>query len=84
MMGNDERSGSSSRINWPAKLSAGVGTGVGVATGYVLSLQAIKLTGLEGFWPWIVVFVGGGGGAFLGQFAGSRMFRRPPGNGPRA
>jgi len=44
-MGNDERSGSGSRINWPARLSGGVGA----VAGFLLSLQAISLASLDGF-----------------------------------
>lgn len=75
-IGNDERSGSGGRTNWPVVLAGCVGA----AAGIVLSGLAISLSGLEGFWPGVIgAGVGAGLGVFLGQIVGARVFRRPRG-----
>ena len=79
-MGNDVRTGSGDRTNWPVRLS----DRVGAAAEVLLSGLAIGLADFEGFWPQAIKGgVGAGLGMVLGQIAGARVFRLPPGNAPR-
>lgn len=71
--------GSSGRTDWRVLVAGGVGAAVGMAfSGLVLTLAEIN-----GFWPGVVgAGTGAGGGVFLGQILGARIFSRPPGQGP--
>ena len=80
-MGNGERSGSGDRNNWPVRLSGMVGGGAGIA----LAMLVGSLADLHSFrLGMIMVCVGAGVGVARGQLVGSLVFRRPPGDGPRA
>jgi hypothetical protein len=69
-----EQSGSSGRADWQVRLAGAVGGGVGAALG----LLVVNLADMHGFG--LIVFLAAFlGGLFLGRFAGSRLFQRPPG-----
>jgi len=73
-MSNGKRSSSASRGGWPVLLAGCVGGAAGAAL-------ALLVGSLADFHGWgIVVFVAAVMiGIFCGQFAGSRLFRSPPG-----
>jgi hypothetical protein len=78
MMGNGERSGSGGRTDWPVRLATGAGAGAGAA------VALLWRPDLGGFWPGVIAFVAVMTvGGLLGRLAGSLLFRRPPGSGPR-
>ena len=77
-MGNGEQSSSDGRADWPVRLATMAGCGAGAA------VALLWRPDLGGFWPGLIGFgIVTGVGGVLGQLAGSLMFRRPPGNGPR-
>ena len=79
-MGNGKRSCSGGRTNWPVNLAGCVGADAGVALGFLVR----ALADLREVWPGMIVHaVCVGAGVVLGRLAGSLVFRRPPGNGPR-
>ncbi len=79
-MDNGEQSGSGGQRDWRIVLAQMIGAAVVAGVG--LSLQdRIHL----GLWLGMIAFaLALGVGALLGQLVGSLVFRRPPGNGPRA
>lgn len=71
----------SGRPSWPVIFAGAIGAVAGMA----LAWLALDLAGLDGFWPGVIgTGLGAGIGVFLGQLAGSRLSRRPPGKGPPA
>jgi|GEM_PF-6111014 len=76
-MSNAEQSGSSSRDDWRIRIAGAVGAAI---TGG-LALLVMSLADLRLFPLGLIVFlVAIAVGIWLGQRAGSRLFRRPPGS----
>jgi hypothetical protein len=79
-MANGELSSSGGRGDWRFRLVVAAGGGAGMAVVMLVG----SLADLHGFLPGLTTLgVGYAVGVFLGHFAGSRMFPRPPGNGAR-
>ncbi len=80
-MSNGQQSDPGRGNDWPVRICGGVGAGAGMA----LSWLIMYLAGQSGFWRGLVgSMVGVFAGMVLGRLAGASLFRRPPGNGPRA
>jgi predicted permease len=74
-MKNSEQSGSGGRIDWPFRLAGAVGAALCGG----LALLVMSLADLHLFPLGLIVFLAAiAVGIFLGQFAGSFLFRRPP------
>jgi len=76
-MGNGEQSGSSGRDDWRVRIAGAVGAAV---TGG-LALLVMSLADMRLFPLGMILFLAAiAVGLWLGQRAGSRLFRAPPGS----
>jgi hypothetical protein len=76
-MGNGEQAGSSARNDWRVRIAGGVGAAI---TGG-LALLVMSLADMHLFPFGMIVFLAAiAVGLLLGQRAGSRLLRRPPGS----
>jgi hypothetical protein len=79
-MANGELSGSGGWGDWRFRLVVAAGGGAGMAVAMLVG----SLADLHGFLPGLTSLgVGYAVGVFLGHFAGSHMFPRPPRHGSR-
>jgi hypothetical protein len=77
-MGNDQRSDSVGRSDWPVRLAGAAGGAAGMAVSMLLG----NLVDLRGFWPGLIaVVIAVGAGVTLGRLVGALLLR-PSSSGP--
>jgi hypothetical protein len=71
-MGNDERSGSGGRGDWPVRLAGMIGAGAGAAVALFVVKPLVELP----FWLGVIAFAAMVGvGGILGRLVGGLLFR---------